>query len=70
MTDKPLFTTMPELPVVPLPASGEALGSWVWAIARTYGLMPGTYLRRLGIPHRWVTKEVHRDLVIRPRCRA
>lgn len=66
MTGGPLFTTMPELPVVPLPASGEALGSWVWAIAHTYGLTPRTYLRRLGIPHRWVTKEIERDLVIQP----
>ncbi|QCO06104.1 TniQ family protein [Azospirillum argentinense] len=49
-----------------MPASGEALGSWVRVIARTYGLMPGPYLRRLGIPHRWVTKAIHRDLVIRP----
>lgn len=66
MTGGPLFTTMPELPVVPLPANGEALGSWIWAIAHTYGLMPGTYLRRLGIPHRWVTEAIARDLVIRP----
>ena len=28
--------------------------------------MPGTYLRRLGIPHRWVTETIARDLVIRP----
>ncbi|KAA0677885.1 TniQ family protein [Azospirillum brasilense] len=55
-----------ELPVVPLPASGEALGSWVWAITRTSGLMPGTDLRRLGVPHRWVTKAILRDLMIRP----
>ncbi|QCO00042.1 hypothetical protein D3093_32770 (plasmid) [Azospirillum argentinense] len=66
MTGGPLFTTEPGLPVVPLPAKGEALNSWIWAIARTYGLMPKTYLRRLGIPHRWVTKAIERDLVIQP----
>ncbi|NUB36193.1 TniQ family protein, partial [Azospirillum brasilense] len=66
MTGGPLFTTVPGLPVVPLPAKGEALNSWVWAIAHTYGLTPVAYLRRLGIPHRWVTKAIDRDLVIQP----
>ncbi|MCR6630175.1 MAG: TniQ family protein [Magnetospirillum sp.] len=66
MTGGLLFTTVPGLPVVPLPAKGEALNSWIWAIARTYGLMPKTYLRRLGIPHRWLTKAIEQDLVIQP----
>lgn len=52
--------------MVPLPANGEALGSWIGAIAQTYGLTPAIYLQRLGIPRRWVTTAIDRELVIRP----
>lgn len=66
MTGGPLFSSAPNLPVVPLPAPGEALGSWVAVIADLYGLSRADYLERLGVPRRWVTEAIDRDLVFRP----
>ncbi|UEM07270.1 TniQ family protein (plasmid) [Skermanella rosea] len=66
MTGRTLFSTVPALPVVPLPVPGEALGSWIAAIAQTYGLTMREYFGRLEIPRRWVSPLIERDLVIRP----
>ncbi|RUQ61405.1 hypothetical protein EJ913_29725 [Azospirillum doebereinerae] len=61
-----LFASIPDLPVVPRPAPGEALGGWVETIANLYGLSRADYLERLGVPRRWVTEAINRDLVFRP----
>src|SRR4051812_24252742 len=66
MTGEVPFTTTPVLPVVPLPAPGESLGSWIAVIAGLYGVTLAEYLGRLGIPRRWITPTIGRDLVIRP----
>ncbi|GLR77466.1 hypothetical protein GCM10007856_01340 [Azospirillum oryzae] len=66
MTGMRLFASIPDLPVVPPPAPGEALGGWVEAIADLYGLSRADYLKRLGVPRRWVTEAINRDLVFRP----
>jgi TniQ len=70
VTRPEIFSSLPVLPVVPLPVPGESLGSWVTAVARTYGMSLAEYLRRLGIPHRRgvaATERTERDLVVRPR---
>lgn len=61
-----LFSSIPDLPVVPRPVPGEALGGWVETIANLYGLSRADYLERLGVPRRWVTEAINRDLVFRP----
>jgi hypothetical protein len=69
VTGPEIFSSLPALPVVPLPVPGESLGSWVTAVARTYGMPLAEYLRRLGIPHRRgvaATERTERDLVVRP----
>lgn len=66
MSQEPLFSSMPTLPIVPLPAPGEALGSWVSMIAQTYGLALAEYLERLGVPRHAVQVSVQRDLLFRP----
>ena len=66
MSDRPTFFSMPELPVVPLPQEGEALGSWVRAIAETYGLSVRDYCERHGIPRNWVNRNIDSDLLIQP----
>jgi hypothetical protein len=66
VTGPEIFSSLPALPVVPLPVPGESLGSWVTAVAQTYGMPLAEYLRRLGIPHRRGAAATERDLVVRP----
>ena len=66
MTANTPFSSMPTLPVVPLPAPGEALGGWISAIAELYGVSMADYVGRLGVPRHWITAAIERDLVFRP----
>jgi hypothetical protein len=51
------FDRVPQLPVVPVPWPGEALGGWIRATARPYGLSIQDFLQRLGV--RWSEQRSH-----------
>ncbi|MCV7153308.1 TniQ family protein [Mycolicibacterium pyrenivorans] len=54
------------LPLRVIPGPGEALDSWLEAVAIRYDLSLGEITRAVGIPHsvrpRWMTKLAHREL--------
>lgn len=60
------FNAVPFLPVVPLPHPGEALGSWLGAIGRLYGLTTKKYLARLGVPVVRSRGNLDVDVLVRP----
>lgn len=52
-----LFDRWPQLPAVPVPWPGEALGGWIKATVRPYGLSVQDFLQRLGV--RWSEQRSH-----------
>src|SRR5690242_3346250 len=52
MTAKPdnPFDRFPQLPVVPVPWPGEALGGWFRAAIRPYSLTVSDFMHHLGLP--------------------